>query len=104
MTAHFIDTDWRMKDYVLQTRPLHEAHTRKNIAEVLTAAISDWRLSLVTNNANNVVLAARHGILAARHGNFKPHIGCIAHTIDLASQRALKVAGLARLLGRVSCC
>ena len=98
-SAHFIDSDWQMKDYVLQTRPLHDAHTGKNIAEVLTAAVSDWGLSrptdlkpLVTDNASNVVLAAREG-------NFTPHTGCFAHTINLASQRALKIAGLARLSG-----
>ena len=101
VTAHFIDDDRQMKDYVLQTRPLHESHTGKNIADVLTAAVSDWGLSrptglkpLVTDNASNV-------ILAGREGNFTPHIGCFAYTINLATQRVLKVAGLARLLGRL---
>ncbi|XP_053573689.1 E3 SUMO-protein ligase ZBED1-like [Bombina bombina] len=39
-------------------------------------------------------------IVAAQVGKF-PHIKCFAHTLNLASQRALKVATLSRLLGRV---
>ena len=27
VTAHFIDSDWEMKTYILQTRPLYESHT-----------------------------------------------------------------------------
>ncbi|KAK1904302.1 Zinc finger BED domain containing protein 1 [Dissostichus eleginoides] len=39
-------------------------------------------------------------IAAAEFGKF-PHVKCFAHTLNLASQRALKVATLSRLLGRV---
>ncbi|XDV19429.1 hypothetical protein PO909_024899 [Leuciscus waleckii] len=38
--------------------------------------------------------------VAAQVGKF-PHVKCFAHTLNLASQRALKVATLSRLLGRV---
>ena len=101
VTAHFVTDDWQLKECVLQTRPLHEAHTAHNIADALRAAVVEWALArpigllpLVTDNASNMVLAAREA-------SFAPHIGCFAHTINLATQRALKVVTLARLLGRV---
>ena len=101
VTAHFINNDWGMVEYVLQTRPMNEAHTASNIADMFRAAIEEWRLArpagvqpMVTDNASNVVLAAREA-------EFEPHVRCFAHTINLATQRALKVNGLARLLGRV---
>ena len=86
---------------MFQTRKMHESHTATNIASVLMDAVDGWQVSrvmgllpLVTDNASNIVLAAREA-------NFQPHIGCFAHTINLATQRALEVDALARLLGRV---
>lgn len=48
---------------------------------------------LVTDNASNMIAAAQIGTF--------PHVKCFAHTVNLASQRALKVAALSRLLGRI---
>ncbi|XP_069111058.1 E3 SUMO-protein ligase ZBED1-like [Argopecten irradians] len=50
--------------------------------------------SLTTDNAKNII---NTGQLAG----FQPHIGCIAHTINLATQQGLKVPQLDRLLGRI---
>lgn len=44
VTAHFIDNDWQMKGYVLQTRKMDESHTGENLAVMLNAAINEWRL------------------------------------------------------------
>ncbi len=44
VTAHVITTEWEMKSFVLQTRPLFESHTGTNITEVLKAAIQEWEL------------------------------------------------------------
>ncbi len=41
ITAHIINSDWEMVNFVLQTRPLFESHTGANIAEVLQAAVTD---------------------------------------------------------------
>ena len=49
---------------------------------------------LVTDNAANMVVAAKHL-------NSKPHIGCFAHCLNLAAQKALKVDTVSRLLARV---
>ncbi|XP_030235893.1 zinc finger BED domain-containing protein 1-like [Gadus morhua] len=77
---------------------MHESHTGANVAEVLKTATEEWGISnkpivLVTDNASNMVVAAQVGGYL--------HVKCFAHTLNLASQRALKLPAVARLLGRV---
>ena len=78
-----------------------ESHTAANLAEVLSSAVTYWDLkrmgknpSITTDNASNIV----NGV---RDANLYPHVRCFAHTINLATQRGLKVAQMDRLLGRV---
>ncbi|KAE8279169.1 Zinc finger BED domain-containing protein 4 [Larimichthys crocea] len=101
VTAHVINNDWEMKSVALQTRPLFESHTGLNIAEVLTAAVTEWELqranhgiAIVTDNAHNMDVAVREAGLEL-------HIKCFAHTINLATQAGLRVVRISRLLGRV---
>lgn len=100
ITAHVIDNDWNINSYVLETTIMTESHTSENISEYLTDAIARWNLkragknpSLTTDNAANIVNAAKLCNLT--------HVGCFAHTINLASQKGLRVSQMDRLLGRV---
>ena len=98
ITAHHITDEWQLLAHVLQTRAMHESHTGANVAEVLKTATEEWGISnkpivLVTDNASNMVVAAQVGGYL--------HVKCFAHTLNLASQRALKLPAVARLLGRV---
>ncbi|KAJ4938907.1 hypothetical protein JOQ06_028373 [Pogonophryne albipinna] len=98
VTAHYISEDWQFLSHVLQTRAVYESHTGAHVAELLSRVVEEWQLSdkdvmLVTDNASNMIVAAELGKF--------PHVKCFAHTLNLASQRALKVATLSRLLGRV---
>lgn len=84
--------------YVLQTRKMTESHTGANVAELLQKVAEEWQITkkdlvLVTDNASNMVVAAQLG-------NFL-HVKCYAHTLNLASQKALKLPAVTRLLGRV---
>uniref|UniRef100_A0A8C5MWL9 BED-type domain-containing protein n=1 Tax=Leptobrachium leishanense TaxID=445787 RepID=A0A8C5MWL9_9ANUR len=98
-TAHYISKDWQILSHVLQTRAVYESHTGANLAELLSRVVEEWQLSdksvvLVTDNASNMIVAAQVGKF--------PYVKCFAHTLNLASQRALtKVPALSRLLGRV---
>jgi hypothetical protein len=101
ITAHLIDKEWCMNSFVLQTRPLHESHTGKNIGAVLVDASKEWQLErphkllpIVTDNAANMDVAIQEA-------KFTPHIKCFAHTINLATQRGLQVHQMSRLLGRI---
>lgn len=33
-----------LKEFVLQTRPLFESHTAKNLSNVLKKAVDDWKI------------------------------------------------------------
>ncbi|XP_040278276.1 E3 SUMO-protein ligase ZBED1-like [Bufo bufo] len=98
ITAHYVSKDWQILSHVLQTRAIYESHTGAHLAELLSHVVEEWQLSdksvvLVTDNASNMIVAAQVGKF--------PHVKCFTHTLNLASQRALKVATLSRLLGRV---
>ncbi|XP_072568141.1 E3 SUMO-protein ligase ZBED1-like isoform X2 [Paramormyrops kingsleyae] len=98
ITSHYISDEWELVSHVLQTRAMHESHTGSNIAELLKTALEEWDIKwkdpvVVTDNASNMTVAAQlAGML---------HVKCFAHAINLASQRALKLPSVARLLGRV---
>ncbi|XP_073701142.1 E3 SUMO-protein ligase ZBED1-like [Garra rufa] len=98
LTAHHIDDQWNLKSHVLQTRAMRDSHTGEHIAALLTEAVTEWGLNgkdpvVVTDNASNMTVAARLAGLT--------HIQCFAHSLNLASQRALKIQSVARLLGRI---
>ena len=94
--------DWNMKSYVLQTRHLDVSHTGVNIGHVLQEAVTEWKLPteneivLVTDNASNMDIN-----IVAKTADLHPHIGCFAHTVNLACQRGQKVSALGRLIRKV---
>ncbi|KAI4819180.1 hypothetical protein KUCAC02_004449 [Chaenocephalus aceratus] len=99
ITAHFINEEWELVTYVLQTRDMPESHTGHNVAEHLRKALAEWEITekdpvIVTNNASNMTIAAEEAA-------FTLHVKCYAHTLNLAAQRALKITAVACLLGRV---
>ncbi|XP_034023456.1 zinc finger BED domain-containing protein 1-like [Thalassophryne amazonica] len=101
VTAHYVNNDWEIESPVLQTRPIYESHTSDNLAEVLKEAVLEWKLDkqnttipVTTDNAKNIVNASNAAGLS-------PHIGCFAHTVNLASQKGLGVNQISRLLSKV---
>ncbi|XP_041862941.1 E3 SUMO-protein ligase ZBED1-like [Melanotaenia boesemani] len=98
ITCHYIDMEWLLLSHVLQTRKIQTSHTAKNLSDLLSDALQEWELTdkdpvIVTDNAANIVRAVELTSLL--------HVGCFAHTLNLASQAALKIPAVARLLGRV---
>lgn len=100
-TAQFLNEDWSVGSYVLQTRVMDISHTSENLSEMLLNCIEEWNLkrdeqmhSVTTDNAANIVNAARIA-------GFYPHIRCVVHTLNLATQRGLQVPLMEKLLGRI---
>ncbi|XP_028254439.1 zinc finger BED domain-containing protein 1-like [Parambassis ranga] len=98
VTAHYIDEEWNLISYVLQTTEVETDHRSASLAEMMTVAIEEWGLMskdpvMVTDNAANMVHAVEIMGLT--------HVGCFAHIINLASQAGFKLPNIARLLGRV---
>lgn len=98
VTCHYIDAEWCLVSHVLETTEVLTSHTAANLADMLSRTIEEWGLSsktpaVVTDNAANMVRAVE--ILQLMH------VGCFAHTLNLASQAGLKVPAVSRLLARV---
>uniref|UniRef100_A0A3Q2X8X5 HAT C-terminal dimerisation domain-containing protein n=1 Tax=Haplochromis burtoni TaxID=8153 RepID=A0A3Q2X8X5_HAPBU len=98
VTAHHITDQWNLQSHVLQTRAMHDSHTGEHICErSLTDAVAEWGLNakdlVVTDNAANMALTARLAGIT--------HIQCFAHSLNLASQKALKIQSVVQLLGRI---
>ncbi|XP_067313947.1 E3 SUMO-protein ligase ZBED1-like [Pseudorasbora parva] len=77
---------------------MHDSHTGDNIAELLKKAVIEWGFEdkhpvIVTDNASNMNVAAGLANMT--------HIRCFAHSLNLASQKALKLPAVERLLGRI---
>lgn len=85
ITAHLISTNWQMQSFVLQTRILNEAHTGKNVGELLRKACSEW--TIADKNPALVTDKARNMIVAGKAAGFTPHIICFAHTLNLVRRR-----------------
>ncbi|KAK6168330.1 hypothetical protein SNE40_020888 [Patella caerulea] len=97
ITSCHIDENWEIKNYVLQTRSMPQSHTGSNLAALLVEAAQEWGIhnkpAVVTDNAANMVVAVKE--FAAFH------VGCFAHTLNLACGRALKISSVSLLLARI---
>lgn len=98
-TDSWTSVNWEMQSFVLQKRILNEDHTGKNIGQLLCDACSEWTIAdkspaLVTDNARNM-------IAAGKAAGFTPHITGFAHTLNLVSQKAMKVNNAERLSAKV---
>ncbi|XP_013885882.1 zinc finger BED domain-containing protein 1 [Austrofundulus limnaeus] len=98
ITAHHITDEWKLDSHVLQTRAMHDSHTGQNLAVVLGEAVAEWKLDnkdpvVVSDNASNMTVAASLADMT--------HVQCFAHSLNLASQKALKLPTVMRLLGRI---
>lgn len=101
ITAHYITAIWQMANHVLQTRAVYESHTSEHLAEILTEAVAEWKITragisipVTTDNARNIANAVESA-------GFSPHIRCFAHTVNLAAHKGMAVNQVSRLLGRV---
>uniref|UniRef100_A0A3B3CYD9 BED-type domain-containing protein n=1 Tax=Oryzias melastigma TaxID=30732 RepID=A0A3B3CYD9_ORYME len=97
ITAHFINSDMELCSQVLQTRELPDSHTGQHIGEVLLQAKKEWSCnvsSVTTDNAANRKIAAKVAEIPI-------HIGCFAHTLNLASGRALDIKEVHSILAKI---
>ncbi|XP_069105714.1 E3 SUMO-protein ligase ZBED1-like [Argopecten irradians] len=97
ITAHFINFDMELCSRVLQTRQLPESHTGKHVGNVLRKAQHEWSCKvnvLTTDNDANMKIAAQTAGIPI-------HIGCFAHTLNLASGRALDLKEIHHMLAKM---
>lgn len=82
LTVHFIDEDFNLRAHCLQTTYFPDDHTGENIAAGLREGLVSWdlhkekHLCIMTDNASNMVLAARL--------NEWTRLQCFGHRLHLA--------------------
>jgi len=87
VTAHYIDKDCILKTYLLSCFKYSESHTSENLKNELIRVVSEWGLqnkiaACTSDNASNIT-----GAISLCNWR---HIGCFAHSLNLAVQHALK--------------
>ena len=97
-TVHFIDKDWKLQCFCLDTVPLFSDHTGQNIADAIQDILLNWNLEAdnlitTTDNGSNFI-AAFHNILEW------PRLSCFGHNLDLAINKSLNVSRIQRVVGR----
>lgn len=96
ITCHYLRDDWVLISNVLQTRAMQDSHTGSNICALLSDALEEWGLT-----EKDPIIVTDNAMIRAVEMMELLHIGCFAHTINLALQAALKLPAISRLLGRV---
>ena len=97
-TVHFIDNDWILRSYCLDTVPSYEDHTGENIAAALQDVLENWQLSsenlvaTTTDNASNYV--------AAFDTLGWTRVSCFGHNLNLAVSKAVDNCQIQHALGR----
>ncbi|CAI5957308.1 unnamed protein product [Closterium sp. NIES-64] len=117
VTAHYVTSDFQLKQAVIDFRELKGSHTGDLIADELEEVLREWGLekmlfAVTCDNAENNSRAMRllAGVPDARPGS-RPrhppllsrwrHFRCMAHVVNLAVQAALKVDEVAEPLKRL---
>ena len=89
-TVHFVDMEWKLRSFCLDTVPLFDDHTGQNIADTITDILSNWEL----NSANLVATTTDNGSnFVSAFANYLewPRISCFGHNLDLAINKSLNI-------------
>lgn len=93
VTCHFVDVESeRLKSVLLSCFLTTERHTSENLADELKRVLREWgvwhkAVAIVTDNCANIVNAVEHQLK-------KKHVGCFAHTLNLAVQDGLSAVNI----------
>ncbi|XP_072389901.1 E3 SUMO-protein ligase ZBED1-like [Diabrotica undecimpunctata] len=88
ITAHYIDKDWILRTVLLGCFHFSNQHTSENLRNQIINVVQEWEIAnkiqaIVTDNARNITSAIKLTGWS--------HLPCLAHTINLIVQDALKL-------------
>ena len=98
ISYHFIDEEWELHSYCLETRELPIEHTPQNIATELSQLLKNWNVGeklcgSTTGNGMNIINAMKIlGVL-----NFP----CMGHTLQLAITKSFDLRAVYKMLAHV---
>jgi len=87
VTCHFINNECELKSYLLSCFKNSESHTSENLKKDLLVVIKEWDLE---NNVAASTTDNAYNIVNAGNSCGWRHLGCFAHSLNLAIQTALK--------------
>lgn len=98
VTSQYINNDWELKNNILTTTEMIESHTAENLAAEFEEVLADWKLkkdfiTVTTDNAANISLAMKKCAVI--------HLRCMAHTLNLSTQKALQISTASRICGKM---
>ena len=88
-TVHFIDQEWNLKSWCLQTLFVPQDHDADNLADVMVETLDNWGLDpnnqvcLTTDNGSNIVCATSERLKWNR-------LSCFGHNLHLAVVNSMK--------------
>lgn len=98
VTCHFIDEDWKMNVCTLAVDHAEQRHTSDNVRDQILKIIKHWEIEdkvmvIITDNANNMVKAARELPFSS--------FTCSAHSLQLSLNKALKECNAEEALAKL---
>ena len=96
-TVHFVDSEWVLRSYCLDTLPSYEDHTGENIAAALQDILENWNLSTekliatTTDNGSNYI--------AAFNSLGWTRVSCFGHNLNLAVTKAAESHRMRHAIG-----
>lgn len=100
VTCHYIDNDWQVRDYVLQTCVLSECYSGSEIASLLWQISQEWDLqdifSAVVTDNNTCI-----NIRSSSHKQFETLLVCFAESLNKATLDGLSVPEVMDLLQKI---
>lgn len=99
VTLHYVDDNFKLKTYNLETSTFTERHTAENLLNFLKLLCNEWNITnkvklVLSDNAANIVAALRLSDWSS--------MGCNAHKLNLIVQNALKLTHVAQLRNKVT--
>ena len=97
-TVHFIDDNWQLKTFCLDTIPVLDDHPGQNLADAVQDILRNWELDLAnlicatTDNGSNFVSVFT--ILDWTR------LSCFGHNLDLCVNKAIQLERVQRALSR----
>ena len=88
LTVHYINSNFKLKNYTLRIKPIQKSHTGENLCQLLRTGIEEWGLNetkikiyFTTDNAANIVKAVK---LCSEW----ERVPCFAHTLQVSVQKS----------------